>query len=302
MISEEKFHKLCKYSVRLGKSYISNNQNDYLKYCLHLKYHIGKQIGSGTNPELDVLFNVLTKYIEDNKFDLPSIKTKFEEEKNMMEIKLEKTITKIKELELKNQSIEEEKTQLTNNNIEINLKLEEMKNKLNLLETNKKSNEELIQQLELEIDEIKNKLEERNSNEFIIDKLEYLQTNKYNEFKNLLNKLFTKMYDNDIASNILDEIGKGETWKDTEEKNFNIKQRENETIDVTLFDSIEKISLKTLLDTYKNDSDAKKLIKLLENYINNEVGELNEIKNEYIKFIEASSSKISKNIMKNKNT
>lgn len=40
MLSQEKFNKLSKYSLRLEKSFIKNNSSDYLKYCSHLKHHI----------------------------------------------------------------------------------------------------------------------------------------------------------------------------------------------------------------------------------------------------------------------
>lgn len=67
MIIQDKFYKICKYSDKLKNSYISNDQDNYKKYCEHLKYHISKQIGSGINPELDTLFDNLTKYINENK-------------------------------------------------------------------------------------------------------------------------------------------------------------------------------------------------------------------------------------------
>ena len=70
MITQYKFHKLCKYSTRLKKSFISNNSNDFVKYCLHLKYLIGNQIDNCSNHELDKLFNILINYINDNKYNI----------------------------------------------------------------------------------------------------------------------------------------------------------------------------------------------------------------------------------------
>jgi hypothetical protein len=88
MITHDKFYKLCKYSVRLEKSFVSNNSNDYAKYCSHLKYHIGNQIGSGNNQEIDRLFNKLIQSINDNsiKYNIGDIKKKLDEtEKKLQE-------------------------------------------------------------------------------------------------------------------------------------------------------------------------------------------------------------------------
>ena len=58
MLSQEKFNKLSKYALRLEKSFIKNNSSDYLKYCSHLKHHIG-----GDNTQIDKMFDGLIKLI-----------------------------------------------------------------------------------------------------------------------------------------------------------------------------------------------------------------------------------------------
>lgn len=176
MIAQDKFHKLCKYSIRLKKSLISNDSNDYEKYCSHLKYHIGEQIGNGTNPELDKLFDILTKFINDNNdiFNLGNVEKKLEDNIKTYKIKIQKNELMVEKL---NSQIIETKQELM---------------------------------------ETKNKLLESNSNENIIKKLEELQKIKYEEFIDLLKKLFTQIYDEETANNIIEEIGRAETWKDNE--------------------------------------------------------------------------------------
>jgi chromosome segregation ATPase len=61
MLSQEKFHKLSKYTLRLEKSFIKNNSSNYLKYCSHLKHHIG-----GENKELNKMFEELITLINNN--------------------------------------------------------------------------------------------------------------------------------------------------------------------------------------------------------------------------------------------
>lgn len=187
MITQEKFHKLCKYSVRLQKSFISNNTNNYAKYCFHLKYHIGKQIGNGSNQELDRLFDILTKYINDNSamYNITDIEKKITDDKKQLEDNNELYKIKIKE----NEDIVKK----------INSLMIETKNKL--------------EKTDLELDETKNKLQEVNSNEYTIKKLDELQKTKYDEFIDLLKKLFTQVYSEEIASNIIEEISQAETWK-----------------------------------------------------------------------------------------
>ena len=41
----------------MKKSLLANNDDDYIKYYAQLKHHIVEQIGNGTNPVLDKLFD-----------------------------------------------------------------------------------------------------------------------------------------------------------------------------------------------------------------------------------------------------
>ena len=217
MITQDKFHKLCKYSIRLEKSFVSNNLNDFSKYCSHLKYHIGNQIGSGSgsgnNQEIDELFDNLTKYITSNsdKYNLSGIKTKFEV--------IEKALNS------------------------------------QILET-------------------QNKLQEANSNENIKIKLEKLRNEKYSEFINLLRELFTKIYNQSVANDIINEIGNGETWKDSEIKK---QQRMNEKININ---GNEK-NWNDIIGVIDLINGSQKLKTDIEKYLNTGEGDRNELISQY---------------------
>jgi hypothetical protein len=247
MITQEKFHKLCKYSIRLQKSLISNNSNNYTKYCSHLKYHIGGQIGSGSNPELDRLFDILTKYINDNStvYNITDIEKKFVDEKKKLNSELDETTKKL------------------------NLQIIETKS---------------------ELMETKNKLEEANSNEYTIKKLEELQKIKYDEFVDLLEKLFTQVYNEEIASNIIEEIGQAETWKDNEaektkriETKVNVNGKEytwNEIID--------------LINFFQTDGSAQ-LISDIKNYLETGTGDVKKLISRYNMELSKSTQKLGLN-------
>lgn len=223
MITQEKFHKLCKYSVKLQKSFISNNSNNYAKYCSHLKYHIGGQVGSGSNPELDRLFDILTKYINDNSdiYNITDIEKKFVDEKKQLETNIELYKIKIQENELM---------------------------------------------------EAKNKLEEANSNEYVVKKLEELQKTKYEEFVGLLRQLFTQLYSEKIATNIIDKIGQAETWKDN-------KVNKTKTIDTKVNVNGIKYTWNEIIDlikTFKTD-DSELLITDIKKYLETGDGDVNNL-------------------------
>lgn len=236
MITQDKFHKLCKYSIRLSKSFISNNSNDYIKYCSHLKYHIGEQIGSGSNPELDRLFDVLTKYINENSdvYNMINIDKKFTDEKNKLEANIETYKIKIKE------------------------------------------NEDLIEKLNAQTIETKNKLLEADTNEHVIKKLEELHETKYDEFIGLLKKLFTQVYDEEIASNIIEEIGQAETWKDSESKKTKRKQMKV-SINGKVYTWNEIINMIELFNT----NGSAQLITDIENYLETGIGNVNGLISRY---------------------
>lgn len=143
MLSQEKFYKLSKYSSRLEKSYIKNNQTDYTKYLSHIKYHIG---GDANNEKLNELFDSLIKVIKEKQGDdtyesLKEQNKNYEQDNEMLRKELEKSNSKIKELE-------KEKG--------------ELETKINNMETEKETNDEKIKLFEDEkklLEEEKNKLE-----------------------------------------------------------------------------------------------------------------------------------------------
>ena len=118
MLSQEKFYKLSKYAIRLNKSFINNKRDDYIKYCNHLKYHIGG--GS----DLDNMFAQLTALIgkktEYQFAPLIEEKSRLEEqnktitaEKTEVTNKLETANTEINTLKNDNASLAEKKIELT---------------------------------------------------------------------------------------------------------------------------------------------------------------------------------------------
>lgn len=299
MIEQKKLYKLCKYFTKMKKSFIDNDINNYSKYCSHLKYHIGEQIGNGTNPELDELFDSVINLISNNKqtYNVEYIKKKIIEEKNQLEKKLEEYELQIYKLKINNQLISENKLKLETNIesykkiIEENnqhikkdkLELDETKSKIQLFETEIKNNLEKIMNLEKQILDMKNELIETNkklediySKEKIIDKLKDLQQNNYQEFIDLLEELFTQIYNKDIAYNIINEISLGENWKD----NIEQKMKREET-EILVNGKMEKWSdvLNTLEFTKTNTS--KKLIDDINKYLNEGLGDVNSLITRY---------------------
>lgn len=285
MITQEKFHKLCKYSVRLQKSFISNNLNNYAKYCSHLKYHIGEQIGSGSNPELDRLFDILTKYINDNSnvYNITNIEKKFVDEKKQLETNIELYKIKIQENE---DMVEKLNSQL----VEKLEKLEKLeKNNLELDEKTKKLNSQMI--------ETKKELEKVNSNEYTIKKLEELRETKYDEFVDLLKKLFTQAYSEQTANNIIDKIGQAETWKDSEvkkQKRIHTKVNVNE-IEYTWDDIINQIK------SFKTDG-SDQLIKDIKKYLETGDGDVNDLISRYETELNKSTQNLVSNAKQNQSS
>lgn len=63
MLGQQKLQKICKYSLRLDKSFRNNKKSDSLNYLTHLKYHVG---GVGSSIEdIEKIFNELQKLIND---------------------------------------------------------------------------------------------------------------------------------------------------------------------------------------------------------------------------------------------
>lgn len=204
MLEQKKFHKLCKYGIRMKKSLISNNSNDYAKYCLHLKYHIREQIGNGTNQELNNLFEKLTKFIVNNKetYNIEYIKDKFNEEKTQLETKLNEYSKQINEL--------------MNNQIKLESNIKTFEKTIN--ENNEQNTKD-----KLELDEIKKQLDEakikikqleeqkqKQLQDIDINKLKELTQTNYSEFIKIFKNIFTEIYGNDIAEKIIKAIENGD--------------------------------------------------------------------------------------------
>ena len=322
MLEQKKLYKLRKYCTRMKKSLFANNYNDYIKYCAHLKYNIGEQIGNGTNPELDKLFDTLTNFISTNKetYNVEEIKKKLLEEKTQLETKLVEYELQIDELKLNNKIILENKIKLEfdideykkiideyKEKIkkdkfeldEIKTKSLETEKKIKLLETESEENLKKIKQLEIqildkknELTDTKNKLENAYLEDKIIDKLKDLQKDNYDKFINLLNELFTQIYDEQIAKSIIDEIDIGEIWKD------NMKQIRNREETKILVNG-KMIKWSEIIDTLNiiKTSGSKKLIDDINIYLNKGIGNINDLITRYTTELQKSIDKM-KNIQK----
>lgn len=244
MITQEKFHKLCKYSVRLQKSFISNNSNNYAKYCSHLKYHIGEQIGNGTNQEIKNLLDILTNFISENK-DKYSVEGIGKEDKN----KINELI-----LELNKIKIQLEMTQKIKDKLESELETKQANN-IELKRENEKKINKLeieIQQKNNEINNIQRELEQSILDTNIIKLLEKKYKNNVGEFINLLKNIFEKIYNKDIAEKIIGIIDEEKFWK----------------------------NLIITLESMKTDT-AKKLAGEIKEYLKTKTGDPKELKNRF---------------------
>lgn len=147
MPNQEKIHKLSKYALRLKKSFIRNNSSDYLKYCSHLKHHIG---GDG-NTDLNTMFDGLIKLIN-NKPEY-----KFE---NLTNTNAELT-EQIKNYETYNDELISKLQEVSANNDDLNLKKEVLKEELMAVNDNlKEEKEKAVKEKEEDVELFKGKLEE----------------------------------------------------------------------------------------------------------------------------------------------
>lgn len=273
MIEQKKFYKLCKYGTKMKNSLIYNNHNDYIKYYDHLKYHIREQIGNGINPNLDKLFNDINNFIANNKeiYNIDEIKKKISEDKTQLETKLEEYQLQINKLKLDNKLISENK-----------LELDETKSKIMKLEKQKLD-------INNKLKETQNKLKEAYSDDKIINKLKNTQTVDYDKFINLLQELFKQIYDEEIASKIIDEIKEGKTWKDEKDKK---KEREDQIIIVNNFPK----KWSNIIDTLQvlNPYESNKLISDINDYINNGTGNVDNLIDRFKSELNKSIKKIKK--------
>lgn len=143
MLSQDKFHKLCKYSLRLEKSFISGDVNNYTKYCSHLKHHIG-----GSNTKLDEMFDNLIKIIKEKQTDESGNIVSYDTLQNNVQ-KLTKEV----------QRYEEDNSLLNNKFEKLRIENEQLQNKVMELEKNKETNENRIGELEIQNNRI---MEENN--------------------------------------------------------------------------------------------------------------------------------------------
>lgn len=199
MVIQNELYKICKYSVRLKNSYISNNYDNSLKYFSHLKHHIKthvkNQIGNGNNVELDNLFDNIIKYINDNK-----------DVYNIMDIE---------------------------------------------------------------------------------NKLTELHENKYDKFINLLKEVFTKIYGEEIAINIIEEIGQAETWK---EINIEKEKRLNEKVKINGYE-YKWQDVIGMVDLFETDGKTK-LITDIKNYLETGEGNINDIITQFNTELNKSTQKL----------
>lgn len=126
MLSQEKLHKVSKYALRLEKSFIKNNSSDYLKYCSHLKYHIG-----GDNTQVDEMFKKLINFINSNdKYKFETLQTTNDElikEKETLKATNDELIEQIEKCRLDNTKLQEEHKRANDKIQELNNNNEELK-------------------------------------------------------------------------------------------------------------------------------------------------------------------------------
>ena len=196
MLSQDKFHKLCKYSLRLEKSFIANDINNYTKYCSHLKHHIG---GENTNTKLNDMFDSLIKIIKEKQTDSSgnfvnyetlqnNVKT-YEEDNIILSNQYNKLQTENKQLKTENEQLQIkitdfEKTKESNENT-----INELKTQNNgILAANNELNTK-IQKYKAIIDNVNTKLNEIDSGANLnIDNVKYEE-----ELKLVLDQFETKL-------------------------------------------------------------------------------------------------------------
>ena len=71
MFNKEKIQELCKYTLKIKKSFVNGNPSDYIKHCNKLKNHMGGQ----DNIHLDTMFDNLLELIKNKpNYKLESLK------------------------------------------------------------------------------------------------------------------------------------------------------------------------------------------------------------------------------------
>jgi hypothetical protein len=228
MLSQDKFHKLCKYSLRLEKSFISGNVNNSTKYCSHLKHHIG-----GDNDELNKMFENLIKIIIEKQTDTSGNIVNYDtliKVNEQLEINTKNNESTIGELRIANNELNEK-------NNELNVKMEKY--------------EDII-------DTIDSKLNEINGDKSIKN-VEYKKdlNNALEQFKNKLQSTIdTKNANDQIIINNNNKIS------DLEQEIVNLKKEiENKILNTKNEDVVEfKTKLEEILKIIYGDELAKEII------------------------------------------
>ena len=251
MLSQDKFHKLCKYSLRLEKSFITGDINNYTKYCSHLKHHIG-----GSNTKLDEMFNGLIEIIKKNQTDadgnivdydtLKKNVQRYEEDNFILSNEYDKL--QIDNEQLQNRVLEFEKN-INNNGDTIN-ELQIQNNKI--LADNNELNTK-IQKYKAIIDTVNLKLNEINDNDNLnIDNNEYEQ-----ELKTVLEQFKTKLETSSASYDANNETIAENTIliNDLTEQNTNLKKKIEELDQANQNKDKELLDKDKEFEQYKLDND-----------------------------------------------
>lgn len=281
MLSQEKFNKLSKYALRLEKSFIKNNSTDYLKYCSHLKYHIG-----GDNTQIDKLFDGLINLINNNpdyklgtlkkeKDDLVATNTTLVDEKKVL-ISSNNNLTK------ENDDLKKEKndlilsnTALTKEKNDLNVKIDELKKTNDGLKAEKEKLDDSIGRYKDIIKTIHDKLDILKDKTGDEEKYKSELVEALNEFKNRLNEKETMCKSNDEK---IDENNKKIAELDAAILELKAKIQEQETMIEKLNNKIKQ--QETMITTLTIERDKANIEK------NNALDKVEQSKTENIKALE----------------
>jgi len=218
MLSQEKFNKLSKYALRLEKSFVNNNSSDYLKYCSHLKYHIG-----GDNTQINKMFEELIKLINDKP-----------------EYKFDTLTTANADLTNTNTNLTKEKETLTNANANLTKEKETLTNaNVNLTNTNAdltNTNANLTKQIErYELDnaelgkqhkQVDDKIKELENNNDELQTANSTLEEKIAKYNGIIEMINSKL-DGVKDKNIDDDNYKTELEQALDEFKTRLKEKEN---------------------------------------------------------------------------
>lgn len=250
MFSKEKIKKLCKYTLKIKKSFVKNNYNDCTKHCNKLKNIIGGH-SQDIKTNIDDIFELLLNYIVDIQQKLSTLKV----DNDLIETNNKKTMENIENTHEQIKFLENDIKEIKENNTLQETTNNELITKINLQNKTVKTNDDLIEELKKLNADLKNKNQKYQE-----------KKTKYNEIISLINEKITGVknssndQDNLIKLNeILDTINEKLT---SNEKNNNsndklIKKTDNEII--CLNSSNEKL-LKQISELEK-EHEQKKILK-----------------------------------------